>query len=244
MEIPKLTFSLIIINIAIFLLVFSMPEKLFEQTMETFYFSAETSGQIWRWVTSLFLHASASHLFSNMLGLYFFGKILESETPRQWFLAIYFMAGFLGNFVFMFTSLSPVIGASGAMFGVMGAAMFLNPIKKVHIYVFPLPLGIVAITFSVFEALVVYFQPSQFSGVANIAHVAGIITGAVFAFFYAPKRGLKSVLVLIVLMLILIFLSPVFALIAGLGGIVIQILDFIIGGVLYTLASLLSFIWG
>lgn len=242
---PRLTYLLILANVLVFLLVFSMPEAMQEYVFELLSFSAAGAFQPWKWFTSLFMHVSASHLFFNMLGLYFFGKILEKEVPAQWFLGIFFVAGLLGNFAFMFTSPSPVVGASGAMFGVMGAAMFLSPLKKVYLYVFPLPLAVVAIAFTVFESFVVYFQPEEFIGndVANIAHVAGIITGAVFAFFHAPKKSLKGSLVLLFALLLLILLSPLFALVAGIGGAILSVLDYIIGLVLYNLAGMLSFLW-
>ena len=179
-RIHKMTWYLISANVIIFLLVFSFPEPTREWVFATFSFSSATMFQLWRWFTSLFLHASASHLFFNMLGLFFFGKILEEELSekREWFPAIYFISGLLGNFVFMFTSIDPVVGASGAVFGIMGAIMLLNPVKKIHLYLFPLPLGIIAITFAIFETMVVYFQPDLApSNVANIAHVAGLITG-------------------------------------------------------------------
>jgi hypothetical protein len=242
MERP-LTAGLIALNVAVFLLVFSMPQPLSEQVFEDFSFSRGFALEVWRWFTSLFLHVTASHLFFNMLGLYFFGKILEDEVPRQWFLSVYFVSGLLGNLVFMFTSSSPVVGASGAMFGIMGAAMLLNPIKRAHLYVFPLPLGIIAITFVIFETLVVYFQPREFANIANISHVAGILTGALFALFYSPKRAVKGIVVLIVSLLLLIVLGPLFGMITGIGSVILRALDFITGLVLYGLAGLLSFIW-
>jgi len=238
-----LTALLIVLNVIVFLIVFSMPEDLREQVFEAYAFSSGNAWEVWRWFTSLFLHVSASHLFFNMLGLYFFGKILEEEVPRQWFLSVYFVSGLLGNLVFMFTSEALVVGASGAMFGVMGAAMLLNPVRKVHLYIIPLPLGIIAITFTIFETLVVYFQPEEFANVANSSHVAGILTGALFAFFHAPKKAVKGVLVLAIALVLIIVLAPVFGLITGIGALILQGIDWIIGLVLYSLAGLLSFIW-
>ena len=209
-----------------------------------FSFSSGTGLEIWRWITSMFLHVSASHLFFNMIGLYFFGKVLEKELDNQWFIAVYFVSGLIGTFIFMFTSAAPVVGASGAVFGVMGAAMLLNPIKRIHIYLFPLPLSIIAITFIIVETFVVFFQPDEFSNVANVAHVAGMLTGSVFAFFNDPKRAGKGVLVLIISLLLLIFLAPFFTIITGVGGFVLGIIDWVIGIVLYNVAGLLGFLWG
>ncbi|MFQ5648005.1 MAG: rhomboid family intramembrane serine protease [Candidatus Aenigmatarchaeota archaeon] len=236
----KLTWALVLINLLVFLLVFSLPEAGQGQVFEMFSFSWATKFELWRWFTSLFLHVSASHLFFNMLGLYFFGKVLEGEVDSHWFLAVYFAAGLLGNLVFMFTSSAAVAGASGAMFGVLGAAMLLNPIKRIHLYVFPLPLGMVAILFLIFEALVVYFQPQEFANVANITHLAGLLTGSIYAFFRNMKKALESLLVLGICVALLVFLGPVFSLITGVGGLILQVLDMIIGFFLYGIAKLIG----
>jgi len=240
----KLTWALILINLLVFLLVFSMPEMLQEQIFQQLSFSWETKFELWRWFTSLFLHVSPSHFFFNMLGLYFFGKVLEEEVNAHWFLAVYFGAGLLGNFAFMFTSTVPVVGASGAMFGVLGAAMLLNPIKRIHLYIFPLPLGMVAVAFLIFETLVVYLQPQEFAHIANVAHLAGLVTGSIFAFFWNMKKALESVLVLGICIALLIFLAPIFSLITGTGSLILQILDLIIGFFLLGAAKLIGLaIW-
>jgi membrane associated rhomboid family serine protease len=246
MEEHKITWSLIIANVAVFLLVFSFPESLREWIFLTFSFSQGTAFEVWRWFTSIFLHASASHLFFNMLGLFFFGKILEKELSenKEWFMAIYFVSAFLGNFVYMFTESAPVVGASGAVFGIMGAVMLLNPVKRIHMYLFPLPLGVVAITFAIFETMVVYFQPDMAMGnVAHIAHVAGLITGATFAYFYKPKRAAKGTFVLFICLLLLIFLAPLFTLVSSIGSFFLEVMDAIFGFVLYGLAGLIGLLW-
>ncbi|MFH1445096.1 MAG: rhomboid family intramembrane serine protease [Nanoarchaeota archaeon] len=239
---PIITYALIIINILVFLIVFSMPEEMLNVVFQNFAFSSSQAGEVWRWFSSLFLHASASHLFFNMIGLFFFGKILEKEVDKQWYLAIYFIGGLIGTFAFMLTSIEPVVGASGAVFALMGAAMFLNPVKRVHFFVFPLPLAFIAITFLLTTTIVVYFQP-EMGGVAHIAHLAGLITGSIFAFFYDPKRVMKGLLVLIVMGALLLILGPILGLITGFGSIMLSVIDTVIGAVLYTIAKLLGFLW-
>ncbi len=239
----KVTNYLIILNTLIFILVFSFPKEVQTWVFETLSFSGPASIEVWRWITSLFLHVSASHLFFNMLGLYFFGKILEKDVKREWFISIYFVSGLLGNFIFMLTNPNFVVGASGAVFGIMGAAMLLNPVKKIHMYVIPLPLGIIAIMFVIFESLVIYFQPKEFANVANISHIGGILTGSVFALFFDAKRALKGALALGVCVVLLIILAPVFAIITGIGGFILNIIESLVGFFLYGAAKMLSFIW-
>jgi len=240
----KFSWGLIIVNVAVFLLVFSLPTELFDMVFEIFSFSWEGKFDIWRWFTSMFLHASASHLFFNMLGLYFFGKIIEEEDmSAKWFFSIFFISGLVGNFVFMLTSPYPVVGASGAVFGLLGTAMLINPVKRVHFYMIPLPLGIVAVAFLVFETLVVYFQPEEFANIASVAHIGGLLVGGLFAFLYEPKKAAVGVLVLIICLALLVFLGPVFSLMTGLGSLVLEVLDAIIGFFLYGTARLIGYLW-
>jgi membrane associated rhomboid family serine protease len=245
LEEHPLTWGLLIANVLIFILVFSLPN--IEAVFNSLSFSWETKFQIWRWFTSLFMHVSASHLFFNMLGLFFFGKVLEKEVNGQWFLAVYFISGLIGNFVYMFTDMNPVVGASGCVFGIMGAAMLLNPIKRIHLYIFPLPLGVVAIAFVIFETLAVYFRPEQFAeltqNVANVAHLGGVMTGGMFALFNNFKRSMKGMLVLGISVVLLIILAPIFALIAGIAAFILGIVDLVVGFVLYGLANILSQLW-
>lgn len=238
-----LTTGLVIANVVVFLLVFSMPEELLKQAFEFLSISTDTALEPWRWFTALFMHANASHLFFNMLGLYFFGKDLEENTSRTRFLAVYFIAGLLGSLIFMMTDPSPVVGASGCVFGLLGASMLLNPTKRVHFYVFPLPLGVVAVGFILMETLMASAGATDVTGIAHVAHLAGLATGAVFAFFFDPKKSAKGVLVLLLCIGLLLILGPFFSIITGVGGLILSVLELVVGTVLYGIARLLSFIW-
>ena len=240
----KLTWLLLAANVAVFLLMFSMPEPMRDGVFQALSFSSGTGLEAWRWFTSLFLHISASHLFFNMVGLYFFGKIVEKQVSSRWYLGLYFAAGLLGNLAFSLTSAAPVVGASGAVFGLLGAAMLLDPVRRIHIYLFPLPLGIIAITFLLLETMTVYFQPeAQYGNVANVAHLGGILTGAIFAFFSKPKQATEGVLVLGICVVLLIFLAPVFTLIAAAGRLFLHVVELVTGAVLYSIANSLGFLW-
>ena len=237
----RLTWALIILNVIVFELVFSMPEGLLKQTFDFFAFSSPHLIEVWRLITSLFLHASASHLFFNMLGLYFFGKVLEGEVKPKKFLLIYFLSGITGNLVYGFTSSTMVVGASGCVFGLMGFAMLMKPKEMINLYVFPLPLGVIAILYAVVETLLVYFGEFA-SGVAHVAHVGGLIMGCLFAFRMDPKRAGKGLLWLIAFLAILILLGPILGLIMGIGNFILGAFDLVVGFFLYGLANLLGFI--
>jgi membrane associated rhomboid family serine protease len=237
----RLTWALIIINIIVFELVFSMPADLMKTTLEMFAFSSPHLLEVWRLMTSLFMHASASHLFFNMLGLYFFGKVLEEELGPRKFVLIYFLSGIVGNLVYGFTSSTPVVGASGCVFGLMGFAMLTKPKEMINFYVFPLPLGVIAILYAVIETMLVYFGQVA-SGVAHVAHVGGMLVGVLFAFQAGPKRAGKGILWLVLFLVIVILLGPIFSFIIGFGNLLLGAIDFAAGIVLYGLAYLLGLV--
>ena len=89
----------------------------------------------WSVLTYMFLHAGVGHLFFNMIGLFFFGPRLENRLGSKGFLWLYFLAG-LGGAVFhlAFNRQAPVVGASGAVYGVLlGFAMFW-PRERIYIW--------------------------------------------------------------------------------------------------------------
>lgn len=239
----RFTWALIIANVMVFEFVFSMSPSMFKQAFSLLSFSSPLFFEAWRLVTSLFLHASASHLFFNMLGLYFFGRIAEKELGPKKFLMLYFIAGVLGNIAYGLVSTDPVVGASGCIFGLMGFAMFIKPKEMIRMYVIPLPLGIVAILFAVVETMLSYYGEMA-SGVAHIAHVTGLAAGILYAFITSPKRSGKGLLWLAVLVALLIFLGSLFGFIIDIGNIFLNGVDFVVGFVLYGLAKILGiFIW-
>src|SRR3989344_6933313 len=146
----SVTLGLIVLNIIIFFLSpFGLPVDAF---INDYGFStASALAKPWTWVTSLFIHASLLHILYNMLGLFFFGRNLEDEIGSQKFLLVYFIGGFAANIVSMLVLPSEIlsIGASGAVFAVIGAAILIKPFGfTMFPFVIPLPLGIVGIIYA------------------------------------------------------------------------------------------------
>lgn len=84
-------------------------------------------GEWWRLVTSMFLHGSYLHIALNMYSLYYVGSILEIQIGRLQFLLLYFASGIAGSAgALVLSPLSPTVGASGAIFGVLGALFILE----------------------------------------------------------------------------------------------------------------------
>ncbi len=137
--------------------------------------------EIWRLFTSMFLHGDAMHLFSNMIALLLFGTYVELTFSKFEFLLIYLISGLIGNVFSLFLLPFNVIslGASGAIFGLIGATLSLTIVER------DTPLIIVGLFY------VFYFVFSSFSpGINYFAHIFGLLGG--FLAGYALKRKKKS----------------------------------------------------
>lgn len=135
-------------------------------------------------LTSIFMHGSFLHLFGNMLFLWIFGNNIEDYLGRIRFIFFYLISGVgasLVHIVFNANSLVPVIGASGAVSGVMGAYLVLYPQEKIRTLVFlfffitfvDIPAFVFLIIWFIFQFL---YAGSQ-SGIAWLAHVGGFLLG-------------------------------------------------------------------
>ena len=142
----------------------------------------------WMFVTAIFLHASPSHLFFNMLALFFFGTFLERMIGRRKFAALFMASGIVGNVGYMLTApdpLTPAIGASGAIYGVVGALAVLAPLSIVFVGMLPMPMILVALGYA-FLAYVGLFGGS--SQIAEGAHLGGMALGAAYGLYFRVRR--------------------------------------------------------
>jgi membrane associated rhomboid family serine protease len=134
-------------------------------------------------ITSIFLHANFEHLFFNMIALFFFGSSLENRIGKRLFFMLFFISGIVGNIGYFFTSTNPytpAIGASGAVYGIMGALATLAPFMMVYIYGFlPLPMIAAAILWAVMDL----------AGLFTGAHLGGMFFGVAFALYYRSLLG-------------------------------------------------------
>ncbi|HTT68518.1 MAG TPA: rhomboid family intramembrane serine protease [Gemmatimonadales bacterium] len=129
----------------------------------------------WTVVSYMFLHAGFSHLFWNMVALYFFGPRLEARLGGRRFLALYFVSGIAGALASLVTPTAAIIGASGAIFGVMlGYATFW---PRDPIYLF-FVLRIEARWLVLLMTMMALYQGlAGQSGIANFAHLGGFAGG-------------------------------------------------------------------
>lgn len=139
---------------------------------------------------SQFSHADLGHLFFNMLTLFFFGPLVERWLGWH-FLTIYFAAGALANLtVFVLRRNNPdykVLGASGAVTGILFAAIVLEPSMSISLLILPIPVP--APVFAVLYLVLSTFLMSR-SDVANVsheAHLGGAVTGLALGGLLSPE---------------------------------------------------------
>ncbi len=142
----------------------------------------------WTFVTSMFMHADLSHLFFNMFALFVFGLPLERILGSQRFFVLYFTAGILGSVGYMITSSDPfipAIGASGAIYGLMGTLAIMMPELTVFVGGFvPMPM-VFAVFFWTISEFLGLFVPSN---IARGAHLAGLFLGIAYGFYLRKQQ--------------------------------------------------------
>jgi membrane associated rhomboid family serine protease len=135
-------------------------------------------------VTSMFLHGSWSHVIGNMWYLWIFGDNVEDRFGHVGYLALYLLGGIVASIGYVASnpnSLTPTIGASGAIAAVMGSYLVLHPRARIVTVIIPLiflPFLVPATVLLGFWFVLQFFT-EQSSGVAWVAHVVGFVFGAV-----------------------------------------------------------------
>ena len=188
---PGVTIGLIAVNVLVFLFQAMLSERTAESFVDTFavvpaHFSLVDV------FTSMFVHAGFAHLAGNLLFLWIFGDNVEDRLGHGRFAVFYLVCGFVAAFAqtaLKPDSLIPMVGASGAIAGVMGAYLVLYPHSRV-LMLFPLPpivFELPAVFFLGFWFVMQFlsgistlpiFQAGNLSGgVAFWAHVAGFACG-------------------------------------------------------------------
>jgi membrane associated rhomboid family serine protease len=138
--------------------------------------------------TSMFMHGSPQHLLFNMLGLVFLGPNVESSLGSKKFLNLYMLSGIASGIAHLALVNSSAVGASGAIYGMLGAfaAMFPN----LKLIVFPIPIPIKAIfliggyiAYDLFSGLT-----DRATGIAHFAHVGGAVMGIALIFYWGKQK--------------------------------------------------------
>ncbi|MBN1418794.1 MAG: rhomboid family intramembrane serine protease [Planctomycetes bacterium] len=150
--------------------------------------------EVWRLVTSAFLHGGAMHILFNMLFLWWMGRELERFYGRTDFLWFYLVSTVFASLIYVLTAYyilapwrgahfrtTPAIGASGAVLAVVTLFAFHFPRRRIYLW------GILPIPIWLFVAILVWddlhgFASSRPTGIAHGAHLGGVVIGAAFRF--------------------------------------------------------------
>lgn len=140
----------------------------------------------WTLITSMFLHSGFEHLLYNMFALGIFGIVLERIIGSQKFLIAYIGSGIIAGIatIFMYP-LSHSLGASGAVYGIIGVLAYLRPRMMIYIGV-PLPMLFYAVVY-VFLDLVGLFTGVNPDNIAYAAHIAGCLAGVGFGYLWKTE---------------------------------------------------------
>jgi hypothetical protein len=139
--------------------------------------SSEVLARPWILVTSIFLHGSIEHLLYNMIALVIFGMILEKTIGSKKFVILFFISGIIASIGSSFFY-EAALGASGAIFGLLGALAVLRPRMTIWVYSVPMPMFVAAGLWLIIDLMGILYP----SGVANVAHIAGLLFGAIIGF--------------------------------------------------------------
>jgi membrane associated rhomboid family serine protease len=200
---PYVTYGLIAANIIVALVVLSIPSEKYDAWVEYIGFipakeilhisPLNASPNHLTVFSSMFLHADWTHLSFNMLFLWIFGDDIEEALGHLRFLVFYLLCGVFGAGIFLVSapqSATPLVGASGAISGVMAAYLMIRPCAKVEVWAFFRPLAVPAILFiSFFIAKQIWsliFQSDD--SVAYWDHLGGALAGAILVGFMKQKH--------------------------------------------------------
>jgi hypothetical protein len=145
--------------------------------------------QIWRFITSIFLHGSIEHLIFNLFALIMFGLILESLIGTKKFLIVFFVSGVLANLIAV-NFYSSSLGASGAIYGILGCLAVIRPLMTIWAFSLPMPMFIAAIIWIIL-GIIGIFNPID--NIGHIAHLSGIFFGVLFGLYIRIKNKNKII---------------------------------------------------
>jgi membrane associated rhomboid family serine protease len=192
----RLTLAIIIINIAVFAtqVIF---DPWFTQTFALMPLNA-LGGAWWQFFTYMFLHADIMHIFFNMFALFMFGAIMERALGWKKYLFLYLVSGMGSAIFYLFLTLTFIpgemgvymLGASGAVYGILAAFGFMFPKEVIYAYFIPLPAISAVFIFAAVELIagITGIMP----GIANFGHLGGIVTSALIMFAWKHTFRPKS----------------------------------------------------
>ena len=149
---------------------------------------------LWTFITSMFMHAGFWHLLVNMISLVFVGSLVEKIIGKKRYLSFYLISGIAGSVLFVLLAslffrhdlATYAVGASGALFGLIGLLMFLTPNLRVYMMFIPIP---IRLKYAAPGMLILLWIISIAGNIpiGNTAHLGGLIAGIIYGLFLRQK---------------------------------------------------------
>ena len=140
------------------------------------------AGEYWRLLTAPWLHGGTEHLVGNGIALYILGMVCEAAFGRAQLVVLYVLSGLGGSLVSMLVSAGPSVGASGAIFGLQGAAIVLLRRERDRLLVRDRRVGFVLLIWAIYTIAGGLTDPF----IDNGAHIGGALGGALIALRLRP----------------------------------------------------------
>ena len=171
------------------MIVIFLFQVLFRGFTEFFVLDNRAFEEMWRFASAIFLHGSLLHLAYNLFALVLFGSILEKLIGSGRFLIVFFITGILANLISV-NFYSSSLGASGAIFGIIGALIVIRPMLVVWAFGLPMPIFIAGIFWGIGDFLGAYgfLIGNPMDNTGNIAHLSGMVFGLILGMFYGDRK--------------------------------------------------------
>ena len=153
---------------------------------------------LWTFLTSMFMHGGFFHLFVNMLSLFFIGSLVEKIIGKKRYFWFYILSGIFSGLFFVLLSLIfnadlgvYAVGASGALFGLIGLLMLLTPNLPVYVMFIPIPIKMKYAGIGMLVLLWIISIAGSIS-IGNTAHLGGLIAGLIYGVILRGKYKHKT----------------------------------------------------
>ncbi|MGR8935497.1 MAG: rhomboid family intramembrane serine protease [Gammaproteobacteria bacterium] len=213
---PYVTWGLMAVNVTVFAFMMAMPPQMGETFLYLYglvakrYTHPEWAAQMgfppdnyFSFLSHMFLHNGWLHIIMNMWFLYIFGDNIEDRMGKVRFLAFYLLCGLVaasGQVYFNPDTAIPVVGASGAIAGIMGAYFMLYPYARIVLWLplffLPIFFELPAIAFlGLWAIMQMHKATTAAEGVADVAwwgHLGGFVAGLLMYRFFLPKESVTA----------------------------------------------------
>lgn len=210
----KFTFTIILINIVIFFTSLFFPRNWIEVLAISP--SNLLNGRIYTLITSGFLHANLAHLMSNMIFIFIFGRILERKFGSNKTGLIYFgamiISGFFSSVIYFIMGKDILgIGASGALMGLVAAAILLDPFYITYVMLVPMPVMIIG-WIAIYGDIIGILTPIE-TNIGHLAHLGGFLSISVLMYLFKKderENFKKGFLINVISLFVAIILFTIF----------------------------------